>query len=204
MNCRMNRCIKVGTVSSMVSDLIRLVIYISAIALTLTALPAKAAEPARPSTSDGFPPLDSQLEQLHYFEGQWTCSAVGIVVPFYAKKDSFTWTVKRVLNNFWFLGQEQNKQIATTQDTLGFNTLTKRFGRTILTNRGEFINMLSDGWVKQTWIWEGSKIQGIRRYAIREMIEKTNDGKFVTTYFTLNADLKGWEPQGNKICKKSS
>jgi hypothetical protein len=112
--------------------------------------------------------------------------------------------VKRVLKNYWFLGQEEYKQVVSTQETLGFNMLTKRFGRTILTNEGKFINMLSNGWVKRTWIWEGSSIQGTGKSTIREMIERTNSSEFVSTYFNFDDLKKQWDPIGNKVCKKSS
>lgn len=115
------------------------------------------------------------------------------------------WSIKRKLNNFWFLGQAATKQnVAITHDTLGYNTLTKRFGRTILTGDGQFINLLSDGWSGERWIWEGSVVRGTQRSGLRETIVKKGDRAFEATYDQSDPVKKDWQPVLKETCRKAS
>lgn len=175
--------------------------YASTIALTLAAIPAHTAEP--PTTAA--PKPDPQLEQLQYFQGKWSCAVAPVKAPANSPAELFTWEIKRTLNNFWFLGQASTKQnVAITHDTLGYNTLTKRFGRTILTGDGQFINLLSEGWVSDKWIWEGSVVRGTQRNGLRETIVKKGDRAFDATYEQADLAKKDWQPVLKETCKKAS
>lgn len=175
-------------------------VYASAIAFSLAA-PTQAAE--QTATSQVKP--DPQLDQLQYFQGKWICAVKEAGAPASKPADTFTWTVRRVLNNFWFLGQvEDNQNVALTQDTLGYNTLTKRFGRTVLTSDGQFLNFLSNGWTGKTWIWEGSVVRGDQKETLRETIVKKSDREFEATYEKLAPVKQEWQPLLKEICRKLS
>lgn len=179
---------------------VHLTAYTSAIALTLAVLPGQATElPA------SLLKPDPQLEQLQYFQGQWSCAVKPVDAPANRSAEPFTWEVKRVLNNFWFLGQAATKQnVAITHDTLGYNTLTRRFGRTILTGDGQFINLLSDGWSDESWVWEGSLVQGSQKSGLRQAIVKKGDRAFEATYSKLDPMKKEWQPLLKETCQKAS
>lgn len=170
----------------------------SAIALVLV-MPAHAAEPP------ALPKPDPQLEQLQYFQGKWSCAVKPVNDPANRPAEPFTWEVKRVLNNFWFLGQTATRQnVAITQDTLGYNTLSKRFGRTILTGDGQFINLLSDGWSSDKWVWEGSVVRGTQKNGLRETIVKQGDRAFEAIYDQPDPVKKEWQPVLKESCRKAS
>ena len=179
----------------------RVCLVASAIVLTLSALPAPAAEPTVPA----LPTPDPQLEQLQYFQGKWSCAVKLVNAPTNRPVEPFTWEVKRVLNNFWFVGQTATrKNVVITQDTLGYNTLTKRFGRTILTGDGQFINLLSEGWSGENWVWEGSDVRGTRKSGLRETIAKKGDRAFEATYEQADLVKKDWQPVLKETCRKAS
>ncbi|XGV96768.1 MAG: hypothetical protein ACAF41_29095 [Leptolyngbya sp. BL-A-14] len=177
----------------------RICLIASAIVLALLAIPTHAAEPP------ALPKPDPQLEQLQYFQGKWSCAVKPVNAPANRSAELFTWEVKRELNNFWFLGQAVTKQsVAITHDTLGYNTLSKRFGRTILTGDGQFINLLSDGWSGETWVWEGSVVRGTQRNGLRETIAKKGDRVFEATYEQADLAKKDWQPVLKETCRKAS
>ncbi|PSB25577.1 hypothetical protein [Stenomitos frigidus] len=179
----------------------RVCLVASAIALTLAVFPAYAAEPP----TSALPKPDPQLEQLQYFQGKWLCVVKPVGAPANRPAEPFTWEIKRELNNFWFLGQVSTKQnIAITHDTLGYNTLTKRFGRTILTGDGQFINLLSEGWSDDKWVWEGSVVRGTQRNGLRQTIVKTGDRAFEAAYEQADLVKKDWQPVLKETCRKAS
>ncbi|SRR5579883_589833 len=199
MNDRINRCTNLRAVGSTIGD--RVCLAASAIVLTLSLLPAQAVEPPAPE----LPKPDPQLEQLQYFQGKWSCAVKPVNTPANRSAEPFTWEVKRELNNFWFLGQASTKQaVAITHDTLGYNTLSKRFGRTILTGDGQFINLLSDGWSGEIWVWEGSVVRGTQRNGLRETIAKKGDRVFEATYEQADLAKKDWQPVLKETCRKAS
>jgi Protein of unknown function (DUF1579) len=199
MSYRVNRHAYTETIAARVGNWVCFVA--SAIALTLAVLPAQAAEPTAPV----LPKPDPQLEQLQYFQGKWSCAVKPTGAPDNRPAEPFTWEIKRVLNNFWFLGQASTKQnVAITHDTLGYNTLTKRFGRTILTGDGQFINLLSEGWSDDKWVWEGSVVRGTQRNGLRETIVKKGDRVFEATYEQADLVKKDWQPVLKETCRKAS
>ncbi|NJN23601.1 MAG: hypothetical protein HC810_03375 [Acaryochloridaceae cyanobacterium RL_2_7] len=74
--------------------------------------------------------LDERLQELDYFAREWTCmmSTQGSS----EMANPYQWTVTKELNNYWLLGRgETNTGEHLQQDTFGYNTLFKQFGRTI-------------------------------------------------------------------------
>ena len=200
MTFRVNRYATLD-LSATVLDRIRWALSGSAIVLPLVILPAHAGEPTVPA----LPTPDPQLEQLQYFQGKWSCAVKLVSASINRPIEPFTWEVKRVLNNFWFVGQTATRQnVIITQDTLGYNTLTKRFGRTILTGDGQFINLLSEGWSGENWVWEGSDVRGTRKSGLRETITKKGDRAFEATYDQADLVKKDWQPVLKETCRKAS
>lgn len=148
-----------------------------------------------------------QLDQLAYFQGTWRCRVREADAPATTFFAEFTWTITRELNRYWFLGTVvAPDKTDLARDTLGFNTLTGKFGRTILTADGGFYNLLSEGWKDRTFTWEGSALDMPQRTkrSLREVIEQKTDSRFEATYYTLEPTSKTWKPDTREICEKQS
>ncbi len=144
---------------------------------------------------------DPKVDELNYFQGSWTCQAKKTTD---SKAAEFTWTVKRVLNDFWFLGEVTAQKKTLTHDTLGYNTVSEKFGRTTLTSDGRFMNFISDGWQKDSLVWEGAFVNLIakKKEALREVVVKKSDREFSTTYYSLELPSQTWKPTTQETCKK--
>ncbi len=156
-----------------------------------------------PSTAAARP--SEKLADLAYFQGTWRCRVREVSAPVSQSFAEFNWTVKRELNNYWYLGSVVSPdKTGLAHDTLGYNTLNNKFGRTILTADGGFYNFLSDGWQGNTFTWEGSALDmGARtKQSIREVIERKSPRQFEATYYTLNPTSQTWNADVKEICEK--
>jgi hypothetical protein len=149
---------------------------------------------------------DPKVDEWAYFQGVWMCKikpSGGSAVP----AETATWRWKRELNNFWYVGQlEVGRKVAKTHETMGYNTLTKKFGRTILSNDSSFTNLLADGWDKDTFAWEGTAVNmnQQQKQSLREVILRQSDREFTTTFYHQDANQKAWQPTAIQTCKKST
>lgn len=157
------------------------------------------------------PAVDSapaaQLDQLLYFQGTWQCRARPAKAPNTQPFARYTWSVKRTLNNYWFLGNvTAADRTELAHDTLGFNTLSNKFGRTVLTADGGFYNFLSDGWDGDTFIWEGSAVDmGSRtKRALREVLVRKSNQQFEAVFYTQDPTSKAWIAETQEICDQRS
>ncbi len=150
---------------------------------------------------------DPKVDELAYFQGVWMCKvkpSEGLSTPL---EVPYTWRMKRELNNFWYIGQlETARRAAKTHETMGYNTITKKFGRTILTNDSSFANLLSDGWDKDTLTWEGSTVNMSqqKKQSLREVIARKNNREFASTFYRQDATQKEWQTTATQTCQKST
>ena len=69
-----------------------------------------------------------ELSRLEYFEGTWRCQQPAAPA---SPSGIFTWTVKRDLNNFWYLGNAEETQSPNggkpinSQEFLGYNAASQ-------------------------------------------------------------------------------
>jgi hypothetical protein len=145
---------------------------------------------------------DPKLDALNYFQGSWTCQAKKLNDT---KVDEFTWNLKRSLDGFWFLGAVSHQKKILTHDTLGYNTVSEKFGRTILTSDGRFINAIAEGWQKENWTWEGSLVNMVskKKEPFRQVIVRKSDREFNATYYTLEMPGQTWKIATQETCRKS-
>jgi hypothetical protein len=151
-------------------------------------------------------PADN-LNALAYFQGTWNCRVREANAPTNQPFADFTWVLKRTLNNYWFLGNVSSPDGSPlAHDTIGFNTLSNKFGRTIITADGGFYNFLSDGWQGRTFTWEGTAVDmGMRtRQGMREVIQQESDRKFTAVYYTQDPTAKTWIADTQEVCEKQS
>jgi hypothetical protein len=145
---------------------------------------------------------DPKLDDLNYFQGSWTCQAKN---PTDTKADGFSWSLKRSLDGFWFLGEAVKQKKVLTHDTLGYNTVSEKFGRTILTSDGRFINAISDGWQKENWTWEGSLVNLVnkKKEPFRQGVVRKSDREFEATYYAMELPGQTWKVATQETCRKA-
>jgi hypothetical protein len=161
---------------------------------------------AQPSPAAGSAP-SAKLDQLLYFQGTWQCQARPATAKVSTPFARYTWSVKRTLNNYWFLGNvTAADRSALAHDTLGFNTLSNKFGRTILTADGGFYNFLSDGWKENTFTWEGSALDmaSQSKRSMREVLVKKTNQRFEAIFYTQDPESKRWTADVREVCEKRS
>jgi Protein of unknown function (DUF1579) len=187
------------------SNHFRSVVFLAGLMLPLTisqtALALPLAATAKP---------DLQVSELAYFQGNWLCTMKPTSSALAAA--TYTWRIKRELNDFWYIGQLETSQKlvkpreAKTHETMGYNTITKKFGRTVLTNDGGFANLLSDGWDKDALTWEGSIVQmgQQKKQGLREVIARKSNREFTSMFYTKDENQKEWQLIGQQTCQKST
>lgn len=72
------------------------------ISLTLTVSCINYGAAAQPASKQPQPP--KELERLEYLQGTWRCQQPAALA---SPSGVFTWTVKKDLNNFWYLGNAE-------------------------------------------------------------------------------------------------
>jgi predicted GIY-YIG superfamily endonuclease len=163
--------------------------------------------PALAITPVATPQPDPKVAELAYFQGVWMCQlkpSSGLSTP---PEATYIRRLKRELNNFWYIGQSETMQKVTkTHETMGYNTLTKKFGRTILSNDSSFANFLADGWNKNTFTWEGSTVNMSQqqKQSLWEVVLRQSDREFTSTFYRQDATQKAWQPTATQICKKGT
>lgn len=143
---------------------------------------------------------DPKLNDLAFFARTWKCESPSVDNP--DQMEQLSWTVLRELNDFWYLGLTENSDLQPVKhDTMGFNTVFQKFGRTILTNDGRFANFLSDGWDGNTITWDGSVVNMVSRSKGKHRIVMTKTGEhaFDAIEYELN-DQKSWKEISSQTC----
>ena len=88
-------------------------------------------------------------------------------------------------------------------EILGYNTISEKFGRTIVGDEGKFANFLSNGWDGETLTWEGR----VSNMATKQMakhqlvVTKTNDRAF-TEIENMSKEDGTWMLVSEKTCTK--
>lgn len=171
--------------------------------LMSTPLRAEAKSPPEPEQENIS--LNKRLKALDYFVREWTCmkSTQGSS----EMANPYQWTVTQELNKFWFLGRGETQDgVHTQQDTLGYNTIIKKYGRTILGNDSTFANFLSDGWTGNQMTWVGSSsILSIGKAAKHKIVmTRISDAAFTTEEFRAGSEPDTWEAIATQICAASA
>ena len=173
--------------------------------LMSTTMGAEAKSPVAPEPEEMNEPeeiqLDERLKDLDYFARQWTCmrSTQGSS----EMANPYQWTVTQELNDFWYLGRgETQSGVHTQQDTLGYNTIFKKFGRTILGNDSTFANFLSSGWNENQIVWVGTSSNlAIGQTAKHKIVmTKISEQAFTSEEYRVGEEPDSWEAIATQIC----
>ena len=145
-----------------------------------------------------------ELSRLEYFQGTWRCQQP-------AKPETpasmFTWTVRRDLNGFWYMGNAEetqsptNSQPINSQEFLGYNTASKKLVRSVVVGNGNSFNLTALNWQDNKLIWSGTVVDKGQSTPLREEIIKDSPDKFTATYFIPDEE-GNWKPVVNETCDR--
>ncbi len=153
--------------------------------------------------SQATPQADPRLDELNYFVGEWQCEEQDVESgEGQTLQSPFLWTTVRELNDLWFFASTARGGIAEVE-ILGYNTLTEKFGRTIVGDGGKFANFLSNGWEDETLTWEGRVSNMTTKQMAQHQIVviKTGDMAFKEVE-QISQEDGSWMPVSEKICSK--
>lgn len=180
-----------------------------AIAITLLSLINLAAlAPIAQSQEKQASQPPPELNQLQYFQGTWRCDGKPIDPSSSLPPIELSWNVKRDLDNFWYIGQAEQKRSPVnpnpikSREFLGYDAASKNFIRLIVASGGDLLNFRSPGWQARTLIWEGTLVTRGQKIPLRETITQKNENEFSATYYDFSQAEGQWKPQSEEICKK--
>ena len=165
---------------------------VNLVAIAATAKPAKSQPPP-------------ELNRLEYFEGTWRCQQPAAPA---SPSGMFTWTVKRDLNDFWYLGNAEETQSPNdgkpinSQEFLGYDLASKKLVRSVVVGNGNSFNLTASKWQNGKLIWSGTVVDRQKGGSIplREEIVRDSQDRFTATYFVLNKN--NWQPVVDETCDR--
>ena len=169
--------------------------------LTLSTITyAAMAQAKEPEQSQPAP----ELSRLEYFEGTWSCQQPAAPAP---PSGVFTWTVRRDLNHFWFLGDAEeiqspnDEQPINSREFLGYDAASKKLVRSVVVGNGNFYDLSASDWQDGKLVWSGTIVRKGQSTPLRQEIIQDSQDKFTATYFVPDA-LGGWTPVVNETCDR--
>lgn len=154
-------------------------------------------------TSTQTPP---ELDRLQYFEGTWRCQQPAApALP----SNTFIWTVKRDLNNFWYLGNAEetqsleNGEPINSREFLGYDIAAKKLVRSVVVGNGNFFNMTGSDWQDNKLVLSGTVVDKEKGQSIplRQEIVRDGNDRFTATYF-IPDDEGNWQPVVDETCAR--
>lgn len=173
------------------------------IGLALTVLTINNGAIAQ-ETESKQPQPPEELKRLEYFQGTWQCQQPAAPAP---ASGLFTWTVKRGLNNFWYVGNAQetkssnNAKLINSQEFLGYNGASKKLIRSVVVGDGNSYNMTASDWQNGKLVWEGILFRMGESKPLRQEIIQNSQNKFTATYF-IPDKANRWKPAVNETCDR--
>ncbi|WP_019505438.1 DUF1579 family protein [Pleurocapsa sp. PCC 7319] len=155
-------------------------------------------------------PVQSQvpleLDRLEYFRGTWRCQQPAAPA---SPSGVFTWTVKRDLNDFWYLGNAEETQSPddgkpiNSREFLGYNIASKKLFRSVVVGNGNSFNMTASDWQDGKLIWSGTVVDRAKGKSLplRQEIVRDSQDRFTATYFILDEE-SNWQPVVNETCDR--
>ena len=145
-----------------------------------------------------------ELNRLEYFSGKWRCQQ-----PAAPETPSgiFVWTVKKDLNDFWYLGNAKETQSPDngkpidSREFLGYDAASQKLVRSVVVGNGNFFNLTATDWQDGILIWEGAVIDKGESIPLRQEIIRDSQDKFTATYF-IPDDNGNWQPVVDETCDR--
>lgn len=155
-------------------------------------------------------PVQSQvapeLDRLEYFVGNWRCQQPALPA---SPSGVFVWTVKRDLNDFWYLGNAEetqspnNGQPINSREFLGYDIAVNKLVRSVVVGNGNSFNMTASDWQDDKLIWSGTVVDREKGQSIllRQEIVRDSQDRFTATYFISDAK-DNWKPVVDESCNR--
>ena len=146
-----------------------------------------------------------ELSRLEYFEGTWRCQQPAAPA---SPSGIFTWTVKRDLNNFWYLGNAEETQSPNggkpinSQEFLGYNAASQQLVRAVVVGNGNSYNLTASDWQDGKLVWSGIITRMGESIPLRQEITQDSADKFTATYF-IPDNGGNWKPVVNETCART-
>lgn len=150
------------------------------------------------------PQPPKELERLEYLRGTWRCQQPAAPAP---ANSIFIWSVRRDLNNFWYVGKAQetrspnNAKPVSSQEFIGYNGASKKLIRSTVVGDGNSYNMTATDWKDGKLIWEGILFRKGTSTPLRQEIVQNSQDKFTATYF-ITDEVNKWKPAVNETCNR--
>lgn len=152
------------------------------------------------------PQVPPELDRLEYFQGTWRCQQPALPA---SPSSIFTWTVKRDLNNFWYLGNAEETQSAddsqpiNSREFLGYNIASQKLFRSVVVGNGNFFNLTASNWRDNKLVWSGTVVDQDKGESIplREEIVRDSQDRFTATYFIAD-EKDNWKPVVDETCDR--
>ena len=147
----------------------------------------------------------SELSRLEYFEGTWRCQQPAAPI---SPSAIFTWTVKRDLNNFWYVGNAEEIKSPgggtpiNSREFLGYDTASQKLRRYVVVGNGNSYNLTASDWQNGKLVWLGTIVKQGSFLPLREEIIQNSPDKFTATYFIPDEVINRWKPLVNKTCNR--
>ncbi len=160
--------------------------------------------PALAQETSKQPQPPKELERLEYLQGTWRCQQPAAPAP---ASGVFIWTVKKDLNNFWYLGNAEETKSANggkpinAREFLGYNVASKKLIRSVVVGDGNSYNMTASDWQNGKLVWEGFLFRMGQSTPLRQEIVQDSQNKFTATYF-LPDKANRWKPAVNETCNR--
>lgn len=147
-----------------------------------------------------------ELDRLQYFEGTWRCQQPAAPA---SPSGIFIWTVKRDLNDFWYLGNAEETQSPkggepiNSREFLGYDIADKKLVRFVVVGNGNSFNMTGSDWQDNKLVWSGTVIDREKGQSIplRQEIIRDSSDRFTATYFVPD-DEGNWQPIVDETCAR--
>lgn len=148
------------------------------------------------------PQPPKELERLKYFQGIWRCQQPAApALP----STVFIWTVRKDLNNFWYVGKAQetksmnNTKLINAQEFIGYNGASKKLIRSVVVGDGNSYNITASDWKDGKLVWQGILFRMAKSTSLRQEVIQNSQNKFTATYFTPD-DANQWKPAVSETC----
>ena len=171
---------------------------VSCLLLPSVAAGAEAAHPSPPK----------ELEQLQFFDGDWTCEGQEPDTPWSkAHKTKTKVKVKDDLGGFWYSGKVDQDKTGENPYPMEakfhwtYDADQKRFEGGWIDNSGGWAMQSSPGWQGDTMTWTGEATLQGHRSAMRDVITRKGDDEFRHAY---EAQIDGqWKAVGEETCRRA-
>ena len=148
----------------------------------------------------------SQLNQLDYFVGTWTCTGQSTDPNGVTSPSDGTLTVERAYADHWFSHEWQPKDQSKPAGVVyqGYDSGSKKFVQLGVSSCGGYGGGGTSGWEQSNLTWAGEIATGTgHSFKFKETITKTSDTDFSRKFEVAEGLIGGWKVANLSTCTKN-